>query len=174
LTWQCPKLNKNRSLEVNKVNNSIEIYTDGSCHTQQCVGAWAAVLLIGEQKIVLSGKENDTTHNRMEILAVINSIKYVQKHVKEITDMKIVSDSQYVIGLVGRQAKFTASDFKTKSGNEIRNVDLVKELLDLLSVTHVEFIKIKAHQKATNIVNYNIEVDKLSRQLVRDAVRNAI
>ena len=47
--------------------NSAEIYTDGSCHTQQCIGAWAAIILIDQQKIVLSGRENDTTHNRMEI-----------------------------------------------------------------------------------------------------------
>ncbi len=72
-----------------------EIYTDGSCHTQLCVGAWAAVVLIEDQKIVLSGKENNTTHNRMEILAVINSIKYLQKHFNYITEIKIVSDSQF-------------------------------------------------------------------------------
>lgn len=153
------------------MNNFAEIYTDGSCHTQQCVGAWAAVLLIGEQKIVLSGKEIDTTHNRMEILAVINSIKHIQQNFKFIIELKIVSDSQYVIGLVGRQSKFTASDFTTKAGKDIRNVDLVKELLQLLSVIKVQFIKIKAHQKATDIVNYNIEVDKLSRQLVRESVK---
>ena len=150
-----------------------EIYTDGSCHTQLCVGAWAAVVLIDEHKIVLSGKENETTHNRMEILAVINSIKYIQQHHEMITVIKVVSDSQYVIGLIGRQSKFTASDFTTKAGKDIRNVDLVKELLHLLSTINVEFVKIKAHQKATEVINYNIEVDKFCRQLVREAVKNA-
>jgi ribonuclease HI len=152
--------------------NYAEIFTDGSCHTQQLVGAWAAVLLIDKEKIVLSGKENDTTHNRMEILAVINSIKYIQQHFQNIMDVKIVSDSQYVIGLIGRQAKFATSNFTTKAGNEIRNVDLVKELLHLVSTINVQFVKIKAHQKATDVVNYNIEVDKLSRQLVRESVKN--
>lgn len=154
-----------------KLTTYAEIYTDGSCHTQQCVGAWAAVVLIDEQKIVLSGKENDTTHNRMEILAVIKAIKYIKQHYKMITDAKIVSDSQYVIGLISRQSKFEASDFTTKAGNDIRNVDLVKELLHLVSIINVKFVKIKAHQKATVVVNYNIEVDKLSRQLVREAVK---
>lgn len=148
-----------------------EIYTDGSCHTQQCVGAWAAVILIDEQKIVLSGKENNTTHNRMEILAVINAVKYIQIHFKSVTKIKVVSDSQYVIGLVGRQSKFESSDFTTKAGNDIRNIDLVKELLKLISLFNLEFVKIKAHQKVTDIINYNIEVDKLSRQLVREAVK---
>ena len=59
----------------------------------------------------------------------------------------------------------------TKAGKDIRNVDLVKELLFLLSTIKVDFVKIKAHQKATEIINYNIEVDKLSRQLVREAIR---
>jgi len=56
-----------------------EIYTDGSCHTQLCIGAWASIILVDDKKIVLSGKEFNTTHNRMEILAVIKSIKYLTK-----------------------------------------------------------------------------------------------
>ena len=153
------------------MTNYAEIYSDGSCHTQQCVGAWASVVLIDEQKKVLSGVEKDTTHNRMEILAVINSIKYIQQHYKMTTEVKVVSDSQYVIGLISRQSKFAASDFTTKAGNDIRNVDLVKELLSLVATINVQFVKIKAHQKATDVVNYNIEVDKLSRQLVREVVK---
>lgn len=151
--------------------HSAEIYTDGSCHTQQLIGAWAAILLIDEQKIVLTGKETGTTHNHMEILAVINSLKHIKEYFQSVIDIKIVSDSQYVIGLIERQAKFESSNFKTKAGNEIRNVDVVKELLGLISKLNVQFVKIKAHQKATDIVNYNIEVDKLSRQIVRNEVK---
>ncbi len=147
-----------------------EIYTDGSCHTQQCVGAWASVILIDNEKVVLSGKEIETTHNRMEILAVINSIIYILQNFSSIKEIKIVSDSQYVIGLVDRKYKFIKSDYKTKAGIDIRNVDLVKELLTLLTFITVEFVKIKAHQKPNETVNYNIEVDKLSRQIVREAV----
>jgi len=147
-----------------------EIYTDGSCHTQQCVGAWASVILIDNEKVVLSGKEIETTHNRMEILAVINSIIYILQNFSSIKEIKIVSDSQYVIGLVDRKYKFIKSDYKTKAGIDIRNVDLVKELLTLLTFITVEFVKIKAHQKPNETVNYNIEVDKLSRQIVREAL----
>jgi len=153
------------------VKSMISIYTDGSCHTQLCVGAWAAVLLVNDDKIVLSGKEHNTTHNRMELMAVINSINYIRKHFKEIAELNIVSDSQYVIGLVDRQSKFKTTDFKTKTGNEIRNIDLVKELLSLTNSIPVRFEKIKAHQRKTEVLNYNIEVDKLSRQLVREEVR---
>jgi len=152
------------------LHSIIEIFTDGSCHTQQCVGAWASIILVNEQKVILSGSELETTHNRMEILAVIKSIHYVQENHKEIKTIHIVSDSQYVIGLVDREKKFIASNFKTKSGNDIRNSDLVIELLKLLKEFKVSFVKIKAHQKLSEATKYNIEVDKLSRAIVRTLV----
>ena len=154
------------------MHSIIEIFTDGSCHTQQCVGAWASIILVNEQKVILSGSELETTHNRMEILAVIKSIHYVQENHKEIKTIHIVSDSQYVIGLVDREKKFIASNFKTKSGNDIRNSDLVIELLKLLKEFKVSFVKIKAHQKLSEATKYNIEVDKLSRAIVRTLVNN--
>ncbi len=151
--------------------NQIEIYTDGSCHTQQFIGAWASVILHPEGKITLSGNELNTTHNRMEILAVSNSIKHVIEHFSPTKKIKIISDSQYVIGLIDREKKFIASNYKTKAGDDIRNVDLVKELLTLLKTIKVEFTKIKAHQKPSEATKYNIEVDKLCREIVRKLVR---
>lgn len=147
-----------------------EVYTDGSCHTQHCIGAWASILFVNNQKIVLSGTEINTTHNRMEILAVINAVKHIQKNYPETSQIKIVTDSQYVIGLIRRQEKFITSNYLTKAGNEIRNIDLVKEFLLLHQGNDLVLEKIKAHQKASEIINYNIEVDKLARQLVRESV----
>jgi ribonuclease HI len=148
----------------------VEIYTDGSCHTQQCIGGWAAIVFIGETKAVLKGKELNTTHNRMELLAVINAIKFVLEKDKTINKLQIVSGSQYVVGLTARQSKLNDKNFTTKKGNEIRNADLVKELLHFVNTLNLNFVKIKAHQQKTDITNYNIEVDKLCRKIVRDAV----
>ncbi len=39
------------------------IYTDGSCHTQHCLGAWVAIIFIACEKTILSGKDFNTTHN---------------------------------------------------------------------------------------------------------------
>jgi ribonuclease HI len=149
---------------------NVEVYTDGSCHTQHCMGAWASILFIGNEKITLSGTESNTTHNRMEILAVIRAVEYVQNNHPLIKEIRLISDSQYVIGLMDRQSKFIKSNFKTKAGNDIRNVDLVKVLLALANSISIQFVKIKAHQKETKIANYNIEVDKICRKLVREAV----
>lgn len=106
----------------------------------------------------------------MELLAVINAVEYIQKHYLLVKEINLVSDSQYVIGLIDRQSKFSKSNFKTKAGNDIRHVDLVKTLLNLTTTIAIKFIKIKAHQKETNVINYNNEVDKICRKLVREAV----
>lgn len=154
-----------------KDKQCVEIYTDGSCHTQHCIGGWAAALFIGKEKIILSGKELNTTHNRMELTAVIEAIEYVRKMNSAFCGIKIYSDSQYIIGLTARKEKLFALNFETKKGDEIRNADLVKELLKLTECMPLQFVKVKAHQKKNEVINYNIEADKLSRKIVREAVK---
>ncbi len=147
----------------------IEIYTDGSCHTQKCVGAWIAIILVDEKKIVLSETENNTTHNRMELVAVIKALEYVSAHYKKVCSITIVSDSQYVIGLNSRKEKLIGQNFNTATGKEIRNIALVKEFFFLSGC--VRFVKIKAHQKKTSIINYNIEADVLVRKIMRETLK---
>ncbi|MBI9053075.1 MAG: ribonuclease HI [Bacteroidales bacterium] len=151
-------------------NQLIEIYTDGSCHTQQRIGGWAALIFVNNEKLVLQGSETDTTHNRMELLAVIKSIEYTVKEFNEFEKLFIYTDSQYVERIPLRTQKFILQNFRTKSGKEIQNVDLVKRLIGLLNSTNIEFVKVKAHQKASDTPNYNREVDKLSRKIVRNKI----
>ena len=155
------------------MDRSAQLYTDGSCNTQRRHGAWVAIILTGEEKLILSGKATETTHNRMELIAVIKGIEYIINHypIKAIT---IVSDSQYVIGLCARKEKLSAANFTTKKGDSIQNADLVKELFSYEDNLSLEFLKIKAHQKKNETVNYNIEADKLARKIVREMVVKAI
>lgn len=146
-----------------------EVYTDGSCQTQTRTGAWVAIIFAGEEKKILSETVTNTTHNRMELSAVIKGLHYVRHNYPCAKKIKVFSDSQYVIGLPRRRVKLTASGFHTKKGNEIQNADLVKELLALFSTLPIDLIKVKAHQKKTGTVNHNIEADKLSRKIVRNA-----
>ncbi len=146
----------------------ITAYTDGSCHTQKKIGGWAAILFIGNNKTILSGKAENTTHNRMELIAAIETIQYITEHKIPFSQIKIITDSQYLIGLEARKGRFEAKEFTTNSGKAIQNVDLVKTILGLIAKYNVAFEKIKAHQKPTDTTKYNIEVDKLSRKIVRE------
>ena len=148
----------------------IEIFTDGSCNPQQKVGAWAALIFYDNEKIVLQDTVSDTTHNRMELIAVIKSIEYVLKELPGNKPIKIYTDSQYVEKIPDRTRKLVSKDFKTKKGTLIQNADLVQKLIYLYDSESIEFIKVKAHQKASDVPNYNREVDKLSRKLVRQQI----
>ena len=150
--------------------NSAVIFTDGSCHTQKRMGAWVAIIFVDGAKTVLSGIVPNITHNRMELTGVLKALDYIKKGHQQVTDITIISDSQYVIGIPLRAKKLCAADFTTKKGKPIQNDDLVKQLLQYEKGIPLEFEKIKAHQKQEDILNYNIEADKLCRSLVRQAI----
>jgi len=152
------------------MSNIIKIYTDGSCHTQLRIGAWAALLLLDSEKIILSGVQEDTTHNHMELLAVIKSIEYLNEHFISFDQLEVYTDSQYVAGINDRREKLKGNNFITKSGNTIQNDDLIKKLILQIETNTITFVKVKAHQKAITIHNYNREVDKIVRAVLRESV----
>jgi ribonuclease HI len=150
---------------------SIAVYTDGSCSPLHRIGSWAAILLIDDQKLVLKGKEPDTTHQRMELTAVLKALEYCQHNHLLTQPVQLYADSQYVINLEKRRAKLESNSYLTKSGQPIRNVDLVKKLIVYLDNSVVEFIKVAAHQKNGESVNINREVDKIARRIIREHLR---
>ena len=151
--------------------HSIEIFTDGSCHTQLRIGAWAAIVFVDKEKTVLTGHEENTTHNRMELFAIISAIEFIQQNFPASKSIHVITDSQYAVGLIGRENKFKERNFHTKAGVEIQNADLVKRFLTLMTETHFSVEKIKAHQKKLiDKDNFNIEADKRCRKILRDLV----
>ncbi len=152
-------------------NHRITIFTDGSCHTQLCVGAWAALIIYKDETYTLSGLVMNTTHQRMELLAVLEAIAYTKSQLPDVLAIELVSDSQYVIGLIERQAKLEANHFITKAGKSLNNADLIKRFYASIQTITIHFIKIKAHQVGDDAaVRNNNTVDQLCRQLVRTTV----
>ena len=75
------------------MTNKITIYTDGACSGNPGAGGWGAVLLYKEHIKKISGGEKDTTNNRMELKAVIESLRAVKKLT---ADIIVYTDSKYV------------------------------------------------------------------------------
>lgn len=144
----------------------IEIYTDGSSHTQKLIGAWAAIIYYNESKIIIKQVVVNTNHNRMEMQAVIQAIKFVDTNYSTNIPIIINSDSQYVVNLVDRKEKLKKNEFITKKGNPVKNLDLVTTLIDQIETHEITFNKIKAHVKDGDIKNR--EVDLLVRKLMRE------
>lgn len=71
----------------------VTVYTDGACSGNPGPGGWGAVLLYGDHRKELSGGEERTTNNRMELMAVISALELL----KEPCEVDLWSDSKYVI-----------------------------------------------------------------------------
>ncbi len=74
-------------------SKKVVMYTDGACSGNPGNGGWGAYIEIDDKKIELSGSENNTTNNRMELKAVINALDYLN----EKRDIIIFTDSKYVM-----------------------------------------------------------------------------
>ena len=163
----------NNQKKYTKVDNTIikiKAYTDGSCNTTHKFGAWAAIVFINDDEVVLKGTAKNTTNNRMELCGVLNVLDYLKTNNLHYSEIIIYTDSQYVEGIKSRIPKFKLQNYKTKKGVAIKNEDLVRRLVNFIETLNVEFVKVKAHQKETTTKNYNRFVDKLSRKLVRNYV----
>lgn len=158
---------------MEKERYDVCIFTDGSCHTQLKAGAWAAILLYNGHEHIIHGLENKTTHQQMELQAVIQALHYVINHLEQYGNVEVITDSQYVTNLPGRMDQLIDRDFLTKKGKKIRNEALVKEFSGLLRQLPVKFKKVKAHQKNTGIKNFNRKVDRLVRKLLRENIKDA-
>jgi ribonuclease HI len=152
----------------NSSKQTITIFTDGSCHAQLKTGGWASIVIIDDEKIVLEGTTLKTTHQRMELTAVLESLKYLARKGMSYQEISIYSDSQYVVDLLKRRKGLLLSNYLTKKSKPVRNTDLVKELLAFMSLPNIHFVKIKSHQKLSDLESrLNREVDVLSRKNMR-------
>lgn len=151
------------------IDTPIVIYTDGSCNPRLGIGGWAATVQISDNKVVLSGFAKQTTHQRMELLAVVKSIEFLVEKNLSIEPIIVYTDSQYVVGLPPRRAKLTGYRFMTRGNLPVANKDLVIVLTRYLEEMNITLVKLKAHQPSEL---GNQEVDKLSRKIVREMVIN--
>ena len=73
--------------------DGINIYTDGACQDNQGPGGWGAVIEQDGGSRELSGREEKTTNNRMELMAAIKGLEATP----EGAEVTIHSDSRYLI-----------------------------------------------------------------------------
>ena len=138
----------------------VEIFTDGACSGNPGPGGWGAVLRYGERERELSGGEEHTTNNRMELTACIMALKAL----KEPCKVSLTTDSQYVVnGITKGWAKgWRQNGWKKADKKPAVNPDLWGELLDLLAEHQVTFNWIKGHAGHP----YNERCDRLAVEAI--------
>jgi ribonuclease HI len=158
---------------MTNTTTTLDIYTDGACHPPSQTGAWAAILFgvpDQDEEGVLQGIVPNTTHQRMELTAAIEALRYAHNQAP-LCAVVLYTDSQYVADLPVRRPKLEQQGFITKKGKQVQNADLLKVFFDWLNKVEVSIYKVKAHQKVSDLPNHNRKVDKLVRKVLRQAIK---
>lgn len=140
----------------------ITIYTDGACSGNPGPGGWGAVLFYEERMKEISGGEEMTTNQRMELTAVVEALRALK-----VSDWDVVvySDSAYIVNAfrqdwIGRWQK---NGWKNSKKEDVANQDLWKSLLILMSKNRVKIEKVKGHSGD----RWNERCDQLAREAVK-------
>ena len=137
----------------------IKIYTDGSCLGNPGKGGWAAIIINNGKKTEIKGSKNDTTNNQMELLAPIKALKEIPKGSK----VQIFTDSKYVkSGITVWIHNWKKNGWKTANKQDVKNIDLWKNLDELNQIKNVQWNWVKGH--ANN--EYNNMADELARSKI--------
>lgn len=131
------------AIPVANVNeNIVYLYTDGACQGNPGPGGWGAIIKDGSDVKELSGGEEYTTNNRMELMGAIKGLEAIEKPSRVI----LTSDSKYLVDSVTKDWVYGWEKLDwIRKGEIVPNTDLWKRLLVQLRQHKVEFRWVKGH-----------------------------
>lgn len=141
-------------------NNSVTIYTDGACRGNPGPGGWGVIMRYKETEKEYFGGEQETTNNRMEMTAIIESLQRLTRPCK----VSIHTDSRYVIdGITKWIMGWKKKNWKTSKNQPVKNDDLWKKI-DSLVVDHdIAWHWVKGHaghidnERADELANKGVD-----------------
>nr|TFG51401.1 MAG: ribonuclease HI [Hyphomicrobiales bacterium] len=120
----------------------VTIYTDGACSGNPGPGGWAEILHYNGHEKELSGGENPTTNNRMELKAAIEGLSALNAP----SSVVLYTDSRYVMdGLTKWLPRWKANGWKTANKKPVKNEDLWRMLDDAASCHKIEWQWVQGH-----------------------------
>jgi len=119
----------------------VKIYTDGACRGNPGPGGWGAVLIYKDNVKEISGGENHTTNNRMELTAVIKALESLKSN----AEIDVYSDSSYVVnGMTSWIHDWRRRGWKRASG-ALENRDLWQRLSGLSDQHLINWNWVRGH-----------------------------
>ena len=143
----------------------IIIYTDGACSGNPGAGGWGVVVINNTDIEKFNGYEEDTTNNRMELMAAIQGIA------KQKIGSKIIlyTDSKYVKdGISVWVINWKKNNWLTSAKKPVKNKDLWEKLDALCESYQVAWNWVRAHQEdLSDETMYNNMADELAKDGIR-------
>lgn len=143
----------------NNLNHDLQVYTDGACKGNPGPGGWGALLIYKDHQKELFGGEENTTNNRMELLAAINALASLKRD----CHLTLYTDSQYVRkGITEWIINWKKRNWRTANKKPVKNADLWQLLDNEVSKHNVHWVWVKGHagnvgnEKADELANRGI------------------
>lgn len=144
----------------------VTIYSDGSCLGNPGKGGYAALLLAGKARKLVSGvsKEERTTNYKMEIAAVFAGLLQLKDTASK-TDLVVCTDNEAVAIILSSLDEYKARDWKrANGGHRIVHSQAWAKLDELIG----EFKSFTVKQVAAHSGDvYNEIVDKAARKAAK-------
>ncbi|MCF7972149.1 MAG: ribonuclease HI, partial [Methylococcaceae bacterium] len=123
-------------------------------------GGWGVWLKYAEAEKVLYGGEQETTNNRMELMAAIQALEIL----KYPCNIKLHSDSKYVLqGITEWMDNWKKRGWKTAAKKPVKNEDLWRRLDEAMQKHTINWTWVKGHsgnlgnEKADQLANQGID-----------------
>jgi ribonuclease HI len=140
--------------------NKVIIYTDGSSPENSKGsgrGGYCAILTFNGHERVVSGRLEETTNNRAEMIAVIEGLRAL----KCPCEVTIVTDSEYVMrGVTEWMPRWDVAAGKNSRGKPLKNSDLWAALQVELMEHTVKWEWVRGHTGHP----YNERCDEIARR----------
>ncbi|GGF82687.1 ribonuclease H [Azorhizobium oxalatiphilum] len=137
----------------------VDIWTDGACSGNPGPGGWGAILRSGTHEKELSGGEQLTTNNRMELMAAIAALEALKKSCA----VDLNTDSEYLRnGVTKWMHGWKKNGWRTADKKPVKNQDLWERLDAALKTHDITWHWVKGH--AGN------ELNERADQLARDGM----
>lgn len=139
--------------------DEVRLVTDGACSGNPGPGGWGALLVCRGKERSLSGGEQATTNNRMELMAVIRGLEALKRRCR----VEVVTDSRYVMdGITRWMAGWRRNGWKTAGRKPVKNQDLWQRLDEAVNAHEVRWRWVKGHSGHAE----NERVDQLAREAI--------
>ncbi len=144
--------------------STLTIYTDGGCSGNPGPGAWAYILISGEERYRAAESVPATTNNRMELQGVIAALHEVNRHPEwRDRELEIFTDSEYVKkGITEWIEAWERNGWRTRSREPVKNRELWQELRRLSRSLSIRWHWLQGHSGNP----WNEECDRLVRQAI--------
>lgn len=120
----------------------VEIFTDGACRGNPGPGGWGVLLRYNGVEKRLHGGVEDTTNNRMELLAAIKAFEAL----KEPCEVILSTDSKYLMmGITEWMEKWRKNGWRTAAKKPVKNVELWEQLSSQIQNHQISWQWVKGH-----------------------------